>query len=459
MKLLAIANLLPKEEKRKEPKTLGQLAHQLNIGFQVYRMVMRDSLKDTPPIRQEEMSEALNETHTRLRSYWDIAFTPNIKAGYRLKAKDLSDSFLSAAVGKFSEEFASQINGVSDRAFSEGYNAALNKGWDRSLAWQKVADAWGLDPVQMRSWITYYPADGYHPHSHPKKSEKQLEDFFSIRGKRIGEHEARTLSNLGMQADWSYKQSKGLITPSMKKVYRTAQDELVCPTCGPLDGIEVDISDQFAGFFMPPLHINCRCEVELAYDIVTKAESLTRQRSVKRNTGRGKALQRGGPGIAVATGSPVKQAPKKIEYELPEVVESEYDTPVKSTKKETVSQEEDKSTKVSVSSSVKPEVKPEVKPATKAKEKSGILSAFAALAGQKEKPQPAVKPSIKAEDKVIPRPKVRTPGVVGWSDDKANSARRPKSPPSPPRDLNPWGDRRPPSHTARRLTRKTESLG
>jgi lipoate synthase len=47
MKLLAIANLLPKEEKRKEPKTLGQLAHQLNIGFQVYRMVMRDSLKDT----------------------------------------------------------------------------------------------------------------------------------------------------------------------------------------------------------------------------------------------------------------------------------------------------------------------------------------------------------------------------------------------------------------------------
>jgi hypothetical protein len=421
MKLLAIANLLPKEEKRKEPKTLGQLAHQLNIGFQVYRMVMRDSLKDTQPIRQEEMSEALNETHTRLRSYWDIAFTPNIKAGYRLKAKDLDDSFLSAAVGKFSSEFASQINGVSDRAFSEGYNAALNKGWDRSLAWQKVADAWGLDPVQMRSWITYYPADGYHPNSHPKKSEKQLDDFLSIRGKRIGEHESRTLSNLGMQADWSYKQSKGLITPSMKKVYRTAQDELVCPTCGPLDGIEVDISDQFAGFFMPPLHINCRCEVELAYDIVTKAESLTRQRSVKRNTDRGKALQRGGPGVAVAMGSPVKQAPKKSDYELPEVMESEYDTPKtkKESVKEAVATEEKPATKAT-KPEVQPEVKPEVKP--KAKEKSGILSAAAALFGSKEQSvvKPAVKPVLLPQEKVAVKP-VTKPAVKPKSPRLGNS--------------------------------------
>jgi SPP1 gp7 family putative phage head morphogenesis protein len=43
--------------------------------------------------------------------------------------------------------------------------------------------------------------------------------------------------------------------------WRTAEDERVCPECGPLDGLAWPADDGP----QPPLHRNCRCTREFAY--------------------------------------------------------------------------------------------------------------------------------------------------------------------------------------------------
>ena len=46
----------------------------------------------------------------------------------------------------------------------------------------------------------------------------------------------------------------------MTKTWFTNNDDLVCEVCGPLDGVEVGIEDDFGGeIFQPPAHPKCRC--------------------------------------------------------------------------------------------------------------------------------------------------------------------------------------------------------
>ena len=49
-------------------------------------------------------------------------------------------------------------------------------------------------------------------------------------------------------------------TGVQQRRWNTANDELVCPICGPLNGMVVGITEPFSGGIMlPPAHPNCRC--------------------------------------------------------------------------------------------------------------------------------------------------------------------------------------------------------
>lgn len=56
------------------------------------------------------------------------------------------------------------------------------------------------------------------------------------------------------------KQEQRATNALVTKEWRTAMDERVCGTCGPLHGVSVGINEQFpGGFNAPPAHSNCRC--------------------------------------------------------------------------------------------------------------------------------------------------------------------------------------------------------
>ncbi len=275
MKLMGLAHTAEIEQSESHDGAVTRLARQLNMAFLVYRGLMSSDLKKQPTtIVGTETAKVLIESGERIRSYWIANFSPNIQAG--LQIGGLDDATSAVIAGKYAGKLAEQINEVSDRAFLEGYHAALNKGWDRALAWERISEAYGLDPVQMRKWVSYYPEDGYHPQDIPEKSRSLLDKMLGDRGKRIGDHEAWNIKQTGKQTYWSQQVASGSVPETAKKVWYTARDELVCPVCAPLDGIAIPITSEFdtgsGEFFTPPLHVNCRCEINLQFpDVVTKA--------------------------------------------------------------------------------------------------------------------------------------------------------------------------------------------
>ena len=254
---------------------VGKLSDQLNIAFIVYRGLMSSELKkQDATLASKDTAKALLESGARIKDVWMANFSPNVQTGFAMSGLD--DDTAAIMAGKYTGELAKTINAVSDKAFLEGYHAALNKGWERAVAWDRISTAYGLDPAQMRKWVSYYPAEGYHPQEIPEKSGEMLTKMLGDRGKRIGEHESWTIKQMGKQAAWTQK----LITGELEgahKVWRTAEDERVCPVCAPLDGKSLPITAQFGtesgDFFVPPLHVNCRCDVEIL-DMVTKYSSV-----------------------------------------------------------------------------------------------------------------------------------------------------------------------------------------
>src|SRR5690606_1180610 len=73
-----------------------------------------------------------------------------------------------------------------------------------------------------------------------------------------------------------YGMQRGAIPKSAKRKWVTADDEGVCESCGPLHGVEIQLGDRFTSdagrTWSPPLHVNCRCTVELVVDLTEKSK-------------------------------------------------------------------------------------------------------------------------------------------------------------------------------------------
>lgn len=81
--------------------------------------------------------------------------------------------------------------------------------------------------------------------------------FGEKRAERIAVTEVTRVFAQGNQAAW---ESTGIVNST---VWMTAQDDLVCPICGELDGTHVGIGDIDAS---PPAHVNCRCWLQPEVD-------------------------------------------------------------------------------------------------------------------------------------------------------------------------------------------------
>lgn len=88
--------------------------------------------------------------------------------------------------------------------------------------------------------------------------EKALEPLFGeARARRIAVTEVTRLFSHGNQMAW---EATGFVN---KVRWNTAEDELVCPICKPLDGTFIGIADIDA---LPPAHVNCRCYITPVVD-------------------------------------------------------------------------------------------------------------------------------------------------------------------------------------------------
>jgi len=88
--------------------------------------------------------------------------------------------------------------------------------------------------------------------------------FGQVRAEMIAATETTRVYQSGNQAAW---EASGIVS---KMVWRTAEDDLVCDICGPMEGVEIGIGDIDA---QPPAHSNCRCSsVPVVDDNLVKAK-------------------------------------------------------------------------------------------------------------------------------------------------------------------------------------------
>lgn len=83
---------------------------------------------------------------------------------------------------------------------------------------------------------------------------KQIEPMFgAVRAEMIGVTEVTRAFAVGNVEAWK---ASGLVA---KQKWMTGRDELVCPTCGALDGNEFPLGD---AEHTPPAHVRCRCYLQ-----------------------------------------------------------------------------------------------------------------------------------------------------------------------------------------------------
>jgi SPP1 gp7 family putative phage head morphogenesis protein len=87
------------------------------------------------------------------------------------------------------------------------------------------------------------------------------------RARRIAVTEVTRVYAEGNKAAW---RTTGFVSGNR---WNTGNDELVCPVCSPLNGIEVGLDEGFTpegagwGPTAPPLHVNCRCYLSPVVDM------------------------------------------------------------------------------------------------------------------------------------------------------------------------------------------------
>ena len=102
-----------------------------------------------------------------------------------------------------------------------------------------------------------------------KRIARYAERLLKQRAETIARTESMSAVNQGRSAMWRQLQDDGGLEPDARKEWLTADDERVCPICGPLDEhkpIPLDGSyDTAVGLLShPPAHPGCRCTEVLA---------------------------------------------------------------------------------------------------------------------------------------------------------------------------------------------------
>lgn len=105
------------------------------------------------------------------------------------------------------------------------------------------------------------------------KAERQMaryaERLLKRRAEVIARTESMTAVNQGRASMWRQLQDDGGIEANAKKEWLTADDERVCPICGPLDDhkpipLDGTYSTAVGALSHPPAHPGCRCTEVLA---------------------------------------------------------------------------------------------------------------------------------------------------------------------------------------------------
>lgn len=162
--------------------------------------------------------------------------------------------------------FARSQWGITERSLRYILNLTDEQGLTPRVAGERVRQTWYLPPRHVQAVENY--RSGLQQQDRTARSVNELTRKYAdrlvrSRNRMIAETEGMGLFNDAREQFWMNAVLKGEMPLGSVKMWVTAQDELVCPHCSPLDGETAEFGKSFEssdrGILSPPLHPNCRC--------------------------------------------------------------------------------------------------------------------------------------------------------------------------------------------------------
>jgi hypothetical protein len=177
----------------------------------------------------------------------------------------------------YAAQIAEQVANQSTMAVREIVNAGLNQRLPAQALADRAQAAYGLDPRSANTYQAYMSSKTLPKNSTPIDEVSAL---LVQRAMTIGDVNTFTGINFGVQLSLMSALGHGILPTDARKVWLTALDERVCPTCGPMDGVAVPVNEVFTilmplpktargknrksvDAIVPPIHPNCRCTIVL----------------------------------------------------------------------------------------------------------------------------------------------------------------------------------------------------
>lgn len=259
------------------------VAAALGGAFLVYRAYMRrrlrermGSLEGTTP---EEVMRETNQVFSTFMPTWTAMAAPALLQGYLSGVAEtefgLDEAFLSELADNYAYSLGMHINQVSGDALVRGYAAQVNRKVPAKVALGNVIDAVGVTNSHMRTLNVMLSgkedaklSETLIPSVKKARAQRQVMAALNQRAEVIGDSESWNAKQQGKQIAWLYAQRQGFIPSTATREWITADDERVCPSCGPLHKVELPVAEQFdipnvGKFWSPPVHPRCRCDVRL----------------------------------------------------------------------------------------------------------------------------------------------------------------------------------------------------
>jgi len=268
---------------------LGSPADAIEAALAVARAAMVKQMK-------EEVRGLANPTHSQLLRLADIAWQAVFWKYRKISAPVMADAYIQAyraanagdvpmsviydLADKHAEKIGDYFHQTSSDALADGFNTLVNRRLPARAAADRVLNAYGLTPRQMRTYTAAKqfdtPVSDVMPRSVKAKARAYVDKAFTTRTRKLARQEQHNIDEQAKQFAWMWLQSKGKLNDKAQKIWITAKDERVCPVCGPLHGKKVGLHDQFktkeGSFWTPGLHPNCRCVVRLIENTFAKAD-------------------------------------------------------------------------------------------------------------------------------------------------------------------------------------------
>lgn len=266
------------------PAPVLAIALGISAGVVATHSVMRHRLaKQAAPRSAEEARSLAEQAWEVVRPTWKTLVTPSVTDAYSYGVGSLTvpSAVLEKLAVLYAMDLGEYLHTTSVSAMVSGFSAQINGGANPEVAWKRSAAGYGLDERQTRSFITTLTElsrKRYEPMAVPEASQQAIDKAILQRADRLGVNEAYKATQMGRNTVWAYMEQHGMITDGARKRWITARDELVCPVCAPLDGVEIPLSEPFVSnggrYYAPGVHPNCRCEIVLVNSIdIVKAMS------------------------------------------------------------------------------------------------------------------------------------------------------------------------------------------